>query len=532
MDAERFLASIQVQIDSTISLSNGSAGAVHFFPPESLEKGGDLDFGDDFNEEDYLISNPDVIGAIERGEATSGFDHWMKSGKSEGRTFAPVTFGEHEYLALNPDAAHAVLSGEFKSGRDHWLRRGRLEGRSIRKSAKTFMPHAMRQASELQDRVSQIGEVPQGPNTLRGAIGRRVILVMGRLLWWYTRSLVAFAEGLTKQLHSHVMWLERLESTQERERGIVQSMHEMITNVSAEQRTREFRLHRLEADARSLFKFKEHLEKTQEQDRQMLQTIHEMVAGFSTRVEQVSIEQSSRIEELSRAVGAFQPGWTSDHSLDSVYFAFEEAFRGSREEIKKRLTVYLPFLAQAHAGTPQRPALDLGCGRGEWIELLSRRHMTVRGVDSNSAMAGFCRSLGLDVEQDDFLGYLRRLPDCCLGVVTSFHMVEHLPFNLVTALLNESMRVLMPGGLLILETPNPKNLIVASHNFYLDPTHLKPLPPAMLQFFIQASGFSNCQVLELHPASVPAGCEGVEASRYLSALFWGPQDYGIVAVRP
>jgi len=92
--------------------------------------------------------------------------------------------------------------------------------------------------------------------------------------------------------------------------------------------------------------------------------------------------------------------------------------------------------------------------------------------------------------------------------------------------------VLKPGGLLILETPNPKNLMVASQGFYLDPTHLKPLPPEMLRFFVEAAGFSNCQVLELQPGPFPQDYESLKIPGHLNQLLYGPRDYGLIGRRP
>jgi O-antigen chain-terminating methyltransferase len=126
------------------------------------------------------------------------------------------------------------------------------------------------------------------------------------------------------------------------------------------------------------------------------------------------------------------------------------------------------------------------------------------------------------------------LPDSCLGGVTSFHMVEHMPFDLVLAMIDEALRVLKRGGVLILETPNPQNLLVGAYTFYFDPSHRKPLPSPMLRFFVEARGFCNVEIKELHPyadsARLPETADGV-ASR-MNEYFYGPQDYAVVGRRP
>jgi SAM-dependent methyltransferase len=224
----------------------------------------------------------------------------------------------------------------------------------------------------------------------------------------------------------------------------------------------------------------------------------------------------------------------TQHRYDSLYAAFEDVFRGSREDIKTRQSVYLPLL-KAHAiGAPVMPVLDLGCGRGEWIELLGEHGLEVRGVDSNDVMVERCKSLGLPVLQDDALSYLGSLPDACIGAVTSFHMVEHMPFDVIMTLIDESLRVLKPGGILILETPNPANLLVGAYTFHFDPTHLKPLPGPLLRFAVEARGFCDVHVRELHPypEAVRLADDGRGVASRLNDYLYGPQDYAVIARRP
>ncbi len=218
------------------------------------------------------------------------------------------------------------------------------------------------------------------------------------------------------------------------------------------------------------------------------------------------------------------------HKYDSLYAEFEDVLRGTREEIKARQEVYLPFLKSHGIGSPALPLLDLGCGRGEWLELLGEHGLQAVGVDRNDAMVERCKSFGLTVVQDDALPYLSALPDASLGAVTSFHMVEHMPFDVALTMIDESLRVLKPGGILILETPNPHNMLVGSHNFYLDPTHHKPLPSQMLRFFVEARGFCDAHVLDLHPYPEPVrfADDGNSVASRLNDYFYGPQDYAVI----
>jgi len=224
----------------------------------------------------------------------------------------------------------------------------------------------------------------------------------------------------------------------------------------------------------------------------------------------------------------------NDHRYDSVYVAFEDLFRGSREEIKARQSIYLPFLKENRVGSAEMPVLDLGCGRGEWLELLREHGLAASGVDRNDRMIECCKSAGFDVARSDALPYLRSLPDTSLGAVTSFHMVEHLPFETTLELVDECLRVLRSGGILILETPNPRNILVGAHAFHFDPSHLKPLPSPMLRFFVEARGFCDLEVRELHPypEAVLFPDDGKGIANRLNDYFYGPQDYAVIGRKP
>lgn len=209
------------------------------------------------------------------------------------------------------------------------------------------------------------------------------------------------------------------------------------------------------------------------------------------------------------------------------YRAFEDKHRGTRELIGQRLGVYLPFvrpLAQLH---PELPVLDLGCGRGEWLELLQANRIAAHGVDLDEGMLSACRELGLSVSKADALAHLAALPDRSQLAVTGFHLAEHLPFADLQALLAQAQRVLAPGGLLILETPNPENLVVGTASFYIDPTHQRPLPSQLLSFLAEYQGFGRVKLLRLQEEE-RLGSPDQALSLY-DVLGNASPDYAIVA---
>lgn len=211
---------------------------------------------------------------------------------------------------------------------------------------------------------------------------------------------------------------------------------------------------------------------------------------------------------------------------DNFYRAFEEQFRGSRELITSRLRIYLPFVQPIQESLSTAHAIDLGCGRGEWLELLAETGFDAQGVDLDDAMLASCRERGLRVHTGDALTSLRDLPDASQAVVSGFHIAEHLPFDSLQELFKEALRVLVPGGILILETPNPENLVVGTSAFYLDPTHQKPIPPQLLGFLSEYAGFKRSKILRMQES--PELSQGKVISLF-DVLNGASPDYAVVA---
>jgi SAM-dependent methyltransferase len=211
---------------------------------------------------------------------------------------------------------------------------------------------------------------------------------------------------------------------------------------------------------------------------------------------------------------------------DDFYRAFEDRYRGSRELIKSRLRVYLPFVEPLKALYADATAIDLGCGRGEWLELMGETGFNARGVDLDDGMLAACVERGLSAERGDAIAYLRALPDASVAVVSAFHVVEHIPFEELQQLVQEALRVLKPAGLLILETPNPENLSVGASKFYYDPTHEKPIPPALLSFLPDHYGFARTKVLRLQDRPGLVAATEIGLNDVLSGV---SPDYSVVA---
>lgn len=211
----------------------------------------------------------------------------------------------------------------------------------------------------------------------------------------------------------------------------------------------------------------------------------------------------------------------------SFYRAFEDRHRGSRELISERQQVYLPFIKPLQELVENCPALDLGCGRGEWLEILLSAGFNAQGVDLDAGMLDACTERGLPAIQSGALEFLASLPDNSQGVVSGFHIAEHIPFPDLQIMVAEALRVLMPGGILILETPNAENLVVGTNSFYLDPTHERPIPHLLLSFLTEHTGFHRSKLMRLQE---PAQLHDEDYPIDLMAVFAGASpDYAIVA---
>jgi O-antigen chain-terminating methyltransferase len=224
------------------------------------------------------------------------------------------------------------------------------------------------------------------------------------------------------------------------------------------------------------------------------------------------------------------------------YLELERRHRGTEEEIRERITAYLPWLTELPEGAP---VLDLGCGRGETLALLRDHGIAARGVDSSARMVALCRERGLEASEGDLFASLETLPAASLGAVVSFHVIEHLPGPALDRLVRLAWRALKPGGVLILETPNPLSMVVAARNFWLDPTHVRPVHPDSLKLMYELAGFDPVERLDLRPFPVPERLPEIDLAKLpeeqrqladrvnrlrdrIDELLFGFQDFGMV----
>ena len=218
-----------------------------------------------------------------------------------------------------------------------------------------------------------------------------------------------------------------------------------------------------------------------------------------------------------------------DSMLDAMYVSFEDRYRGTRTEIKKRLETYLPIIEEIESN--EFLILDLGCGRGEWLEILKENKKKAAGIEINPIMIKECQERGLDIIEADALAYLRSLQRDSVAAITGFHLVEHLPLKTLVKLIDESFRVLKSGGAVIFETPNPENVLVSSQFFYLDPTHSTPINRHTSKFLLEYRGFNKISDLLLNPFPERFLLSGQEVDKRFNEYFYGAQDYAVIGYK-
>lgn len=259
----------------------------------------------------------------------------------------------------------------------------------------------------------------------------------------------------------------------------------------------------------------------------LVEQLHEELAETAGLAERVARHEPLHIA-IAPALEARVPA-----ALAAASRSFADTFRGNRSEIIGRAADHVALLLGA------APVLDVGCGRGELLEALRDAGVEARGVDADPAMVAACRRLALAVDEEDAITALRLAPPAGLGGVTAVHIIEHLPAAGWMALVEAAATALRPGGLLLIESPNPESLRVGAGLFWLDPTHVAPVHPEALAFVARALGLEVVETRFLHPfppeqalaqENQPQPVRDL-ASR-LDAWLSAPRDYLLVARKP
>lgn len=256
-----------------------------------------------------------------------------------------------------------------------------------------------------------------------------------------------------------------------------------------------------------------------------VQILNEM---FST-----SVNQERAIYNITKEINDLK-GKEKEIYTVLDYEQFENNFRGPEYDIKDRQKEYLPYLKSA------QNLLDIGCGRGEFLELMKENGIQAVGVDMYPGFVQRCLEKGLNVVEGDGINYLESFEDESLDAITAFQVAEHLPTVRLVELCQIAYRKLTKGGILILETPNPTCLSIYTNSFYIDSSHVKPVHPQALDYYAGVAGFTQREIYytkfsrvgETIPAIAGENSEEFNKSmKKLTDLIYGSQDYALIATK-
>ena len=234
-----------------------------------------------------------------------------------------------------------------------------------------------------------------------------------------------------------------------------------------------------------------------------------------------TIRQRAEISAHAPAAAAAVDVPARTPALPFDYGRFAERFRGTEEYVKAGQQIYLPVFKGL------QNVLDIGCGRGEFLEMMRAAGVAAKGIDLSEESIAMCRHKGLEAEVADLFPYLENLPEASLDGVFCSQVVEHLPPEKLPQMIRLAASRLRRGGAIAIETPNPECLAIFATHFYLDPTHQRPVPHPLLVFYLEEYGVGNLEVRKLSPA--------VETMPSLASLpedfreaFFGGLDYAVL----
>lgn len=330
---------------------------------------------------------------------------------------------------------------------------------------------AYNEAHRLQNLV---GNIPPSPSTFRARIGLALVSGVQRMLFWYTPQIQRYQSAATSSL-----------------KRISEHLHKQL-------------------------EFHTDVEHS-------LRDIRKEIIGL-----QAELRRTGNSRHMTEPLT--QP---ADILPDAFTFLLLERFRGPEDEVRRKLRPFIEIVSKVHEAW-EGPWVDAGCGRGEWLELATASGREAVGVDSNPLAVAHCHEKHLTAIESDVLEHVVKMDPCSTGLITAFHVLEHWPLAKTIHFLDASMRVLKPGGLLIVELPNPENLLSITNEFWLDPTHHRPVPQRLLELSLAFCGFVVLQSLNLEPHDERDRIPFNELPfvQNVSRHFHGPEAYALVAQKP
>jgi SAM-dependent methyltransferase len=335
-----------------------------------------------------------------------------------------------------------------------------------------------------------VGNVPQLPNTFLGVVAGWATWISQRLLFWYTPQIRQFNEAATAVLG-------RICSLEERKYRTFLAMADRVEKL--------------------------------ERETGLLKAARAPQALSTVRAASPAPNEGVKAPEPP-ANGSYT---RSPLDTNNFFFELQGRFQSSVQADTDRLEMYRSVIGNLDAKAPPGTWLDIGCGRGKWLRLSREGGYNAAGVDSNPTAIEQCRKEGFDVTEGDALEFLRSKDDMSFSVISAFHVLEHVPFEYCLNLVYQIARTLKPEGVLLIETPHPGNLLMAAEQFWMDPTHQRPIPLPLMEFLFEYCGLNVVHRFEVNPRpeSEHLPMRELDLVNRLDRLFFGPQDYALMGQR-
>jgi 2-polyprenyl-3-methyl-5-hydroxy-6-metoxy-1,4-benzoquinol methylase len=371
-----------------------------------------------------------------------------------------------------------------------------------------------------ESKVAAIGTLNPRPAGALNALIQSAKRLTARLLDWHVREQVEFNRATVDALGA------LLETLNENNRAL---------GVLAEAEADHIRLLRTVADLHGDFK-----QRTAQMETHFREMVESQHGDFTAALDRSNVEIQRRLwADLEKMRAEFErlihaelrvlrqraalstqtpslPVPAAGGAAPAIDFPwFAECFRGSEEYVRGKQRFYVPFFQGRTA------VVDLGCGRGEFLELMRDAGITARGIDASEECVALCRSKGLDAERADAFEHLAGIGGPLLDGIFCAQVVEHLPPARVPELIRLAAASMARGAVLVIETPNPECLAALSKHFYLDPTHERPVPAALLRFYMEECGFGGIEIHSLSPAAETMGALAALPGEFVAEFFGG-----------
>ena len=361
-----------------------------------------------------------------------------------------------------------------------------IRGRVIREATERATPTAADEALlPVRDEIARVrllyeqlfairnavGRMPPSPNTLRAKIGKILVVLVQRMLFWYTPQIQRFHNATTALA-------ENVCSAMEKQTAALQGLYREVGELRSEMRVRSAPM------------------ATYSSPDWNASAVHE--AGF-------------------------------DHFL----LALQNSVLGSEAKREAELQEYVAAIESLAPPIPAGPWLDLACGRGDWLKTVRSAGRPGYGLEGNAAALSHCRSLGLNVVGAQPLEYLSNCAESSFAVIGVFHILNRYPAREAFELIRGSVSALQPGGVLILECTNPASLLAGAHEAWLDPTHLRPMPSFTAEFLLEYFGLRVIlqKTLDGFREEQQLPFAELDVVRQLNSLLYGPRTYALLARR-